>query len=58
MENFFAIRHPLLTRKILLKKNNRHSEKIITSCNLTRWGLDEIRKIENIPLSEIINDNL
>ena len=31
MENFFAIRHPLLTRKILLKKNNRHSEKIITS---------------------------
>ena len=53
MENFFAIKHSKLSKKIS-KENNKYDnyKEIITSCNITKWGLKEIYKKNVISLSE------
>ncbi len=42
-ENFFLIKHPLFTKKyfdsLFFNKNEINNKTIITSCNISKWGL-------------------
>ncbi len=53
MENFFAIRHPQLVKNIITDKN-KYNEEIVTTCNITLWGLINNLKQEVIPYSKAI----
>ena len=52
MENFFAIKHPKLAKKIANNMNYKSNENIITTCNITKWGLSKILKQKVISYAE------
>lgn len=54
MENFFAIKHPKLAKKIAKNITYKNDKNIITTCNITKWGLLKLFKKKVISYSEYL----
>ena len=54
MENFFGLKHSKLSKKIANKQEKIQTETLVTTCNITKWGLITNLKYKVLSYSEYI----
>ena len=54
MENFFALKHPKLAKNIINKQEAIKAETIVTTCNVTKWGLIKNFKYKVLSYAEYL----
>lgn len=54
MENFFGLKHSKLSKKIANQQEKIQTETLVTTCNITKWGLITNLKYKVLSYSEYI----